>query len=74
MEISSTCYRTGEIVKNIKLPVPHVTSAAFGGPNFDVLFITSASSSEMDPPDDAGRVFKVTGLGAKGLPMQNVKI
>lgn len=28
----------------------------------------------MDPPEDAGRVFKVTGLGAKGLPMQNVKI
>ena len=49
----------------------NVTSVAFGGPNLDELYVTSANyaltpeqrSAESDP----GALFKITGLGVKGL-------
>lgn len=34
--------QTGELIEKIELPVPHVTSCAFGGENMDLLLITSA--------------------------------
>uniref|UniRef100_A0A0A1WDJ0 Regucalcin n=1 Tax=Zeugodacus cucurbitae TaxID=28588 RepID=A0A0A1WDJ0_ZEUCU len=63
---------TREILMKIKLPTKQVTSVAFGGPDLDILFVTSSSYSDEPPP--AGFTFKVTGLGAKGLPMTKVKI
>ncbi|XP_036225837.2 regucalcin [Bactrocera oleae] len=63
---------TQEILLAIKLPTLHVTSVAFGGPNLDTLFVTTSSFD--DEPAPAGYTFKVTGLGAKGLPMWKVKI
>lgn len=57
---------------------------AFGGPNLDILFVTTASipvSAEaigLRPTDKqeelAGQLFKVTGLGAKGFPGVKVHV
>jgi len=38
---------TGQLLQKIQLPVSRPTSCAFGGPNLDVLYITSAST-ELD--------------------------
>ncbi|XP_065365391.1 uncharacterized protein LOC135958414 [Calliphora vicina] len=63
---------TGKILLQIKLPCLHITSVAFGGPNLDILFVTTANVDDLPPP--SGSVFKVTGLGAQGYPMTNIKI
>lgn len=68
----------------IPIPAKQVTSVAFGGPNLDILFVTTASMqasaaaiglSRTDKHDElAGRLFKVTGLGAKGFPGVKVRV
>ncbi|GBP54106.1 Regucalcin [Eumeta japonica] len=61
--------RTGALLQTVAIPVPQVTSTTFGGPNLDVLFVTTAKldfNGPQEPP--AGAVFKVTGLGVKGYP------
>lgn len=62
----------------IPIPAKQVTSVTFGGPNLDILFVTTASmpvsadAIGLHPNDKhdklAGHLFKVTGLGAKGFP------
>lgn len=57
---------------------------AFGGPNLDILFVTTASipvtadAIGLHPSDKkeelAGKLFKVTGLGAKGFPGVKVHV
>ncbi|XP_035916281.1 regucalcin-like isoform X1 [Anopheles stephensi] len=66
---------SAKIVQEIALPVAQVTSVAFGGPNLDVLFATTAAkeiSIPQEPP--AGAVLKITGLGARGLPMNELQL
>ena len=66
---------TGKIELEIKIPAEQVTSCAFGGPNLDILYVTTAAKefkSKQPPP--AGQLFKVTGLGVRGLPMQSGKL
>lgn len=59
----------------IKLPAEQVTSAAFGGPNLDILFVTTAAQERTGPqPKPAGSLFKITGLGVKGLSGVKVRI
>lgn len=66
---------TGKIVLEIKFPSEQITSAAFGGPNLDILYVTSAATERSGPqPPPAGSLFKVTGLGVKGLPMKKVRL
>lgn len=65
---------TGAIELEIKIPAEQVTSCAFGGPNLDILYVTTAGKefkSKQPPP--AGKLFKITGLGV-GLPMKSVKL
>ncbi|XP_054740037.1 regucalcin-like [Anastrepha obliqua] len=63
---------TSEILLEIKFPCKQITSAAFGGPNLDILYVTSSRLN--DQPAPAGETFKVTGLGVKGLPMTKTRI
>lgn len=76
--------RQGKILLEIPIPAKQVTSVAFGGPNLDILYVTTASmpaSAEaigLKPTDKcdelAGHLFKVTGLGAKGFPGVKVHV
>ncbi|XP_075227281.1 regucalcin-like [Lycorma delicatula] len=69
---------TGDLISKIQIPVPQVTSVAFGGNNFDELYVTTANiyatpeSLKLYP--DAGSVYRLTNLGFKGLPPTNVKL
>ncbi|XP_036345033.1 regucalcin-like, partial [Rhagoletis pomonella] len=63
---------TGEVLLEIKLPTKQITSAAWGGPNLDILYVTTSAIN--DQPAPAGTTFKVTGLGAKGLPMSKLQL
>lgn len=66
---------TGEILSEIKFPVPFITSAAFGGPNLDVLYVTTAGDNRGTRlPAPAGALFKVTGLNVTGSQMYRAKV
>lgn len=66
---------TGKILLEIKLPAEQVTSVAFGGPNLDILFATTAGIEfTSKQPAPAGSIFKITGLGVTGTKMSKVKL
>lgn len=50
---------------NIELPATQVTSLAFGGPDLDILYVTTANKDGKQP-EGSGYLYKVTGLCAKG--------
>lgn len=62
----------GSLLARVPMPVTRPTSCAFGGPELDILFVTSASVGLGDDArahqPDAGRLFSVSGLGVRGLP------
>jgi gluconolactonase len=61
----------GKKIGQLDFPTKNVTSVAFGGPNLDVMYVTSAehflSKEELAEQKDAGALFEVRGLGVKGL-------
>ncbi|XP_072932437.1 regucalcin-like isoform X2 [Epargyreus clarus] len=66
---------TGKILQKVPIPAQQVTSVTFGGPNYDILFVTTASMNiggVQEPP--CGSTFMVTGLGVKGYPNVNFKL
>lgn len=58
---------TGEELRKIPLPCLEVTSCAFGGPDLADLYVTTGIH-KVQIEVDAGKVFRIRGLGAKGLP------
>lgn len=64
---------TKQVVREISMPTAQVTSLAFGGPNLDILYATTAGKPKPKPAP-AGGLFKITGLGVKGLPMNSFKL
>jgi sugar lactone lactonase YvrE len=59
----------GEVLTEVQVPVAQPSSCAFGGPDLDVLYVTTAREGlEVEPTDVAGSVLAVTGLGVRGLP------
>ncbi|CAB3254245.1 unnamed protein product [Arctia plantaginis] len=67
--------RTGTLLRKIPIPAPQVTSATFGGPNYDILFVTTVSMNFQGAQDQlCGATFMVTGLGVKGKPNVNYKL
>lgn len=61
---------TGQKIRSIPFPADNITSAAFGGPNLDILYVTSAYSGLNDQQraaqPAAGALFAITNLGVKG--------
>ncbi len=60
----------GRLDRLIDMPVRHVTCPCFGGPDLDVLYVTSISHSGnalKDEHPDAGALFAVHGTGVRGL-------
>jgi sugar lactone lactonase YvrE len=60
----------GRLDRTVELPVRHPTSVAFGGPDLDILYVTSISKSTnlSASEPDAGGLFAIEGLGVRGLP------
>lgn len=62
----------GTVDRVIEMPVKKVTSVNFGGPNMDVLFVTSMAKPPLPRfPEDGilrGSVFAIHGLGTRGIP------
>jgi sugar lactone lactonase YvrE len=56
----------GELVGIVRVSAPRVTSCALGGPNLDVLFLTTATGSDADTPD-AGGIFEAR-VDVRGVP------
>ncbi len=56
----------GELMRTVALPVSQVTSCAFGGPDLDRLFVTSAAVGRPDEPL-AGALFEVDPGGVRGV-------
>ena len=62
----------GRIDRTIEMPVKKVTSVMFGGPNLDILFVTSMAKPPLPRfPSDGllrGSLFAIYDLGIRGLP------
>lgn len=60
----------GTVDRAIDMPVEKPTKVMFGGPELDVLYVTSLSQG-LDPEraqEQAGSLFAITGLGVTGVP------
>jgi len=57
--------KTGKLLRTVSIPAEKVSSVAFGGPDLTDLYVTTASKGD---PAPAGALFRVTGLGVKGVP------
>ncbi|CAG7727234.1 unnamed protein product [Allacma fusca] len=72
--------KTGNLIKIIDFTgrASKITSAAFGGPNLDELYVTSAtlglSPEQLAIDKDAGALFKITNLGTRGASAVKVPI
>ena len=68
----------GKLLHFNEIPATQVTSVAFGGPQLDELYVTSAniflSKEQQKKYPASGAVFRVTGLGIKGYSGQPVKL
>ncbi len=58
---------TGKEVRRVEIPCLETTACAFGGKNLDELFITTGVH-KTEKEEHAGKIFRVTGLGVKGVP------
>lgn len=62
----------GQVDRVIEMPVRKVTSVAFGGPEMDILYVTSMARPPLPRfPGDGqqrGALFAITGLGIRGVP------
>jgi sugar lactone lactonase YvrE len=57
----------GELLDVVETGAPHTSSAAFAGPDLDVLVITTVTIGLSDPGPDDGRLFTAR-VGVRGLP------
>lgn len=63
----------GDLDRRIRLPLLKATSVIFGGPEMDILFLTTMEKPDLpfDLPEDgplAGCVLAISGLGVRGIP------
>lgn len=62
----------GEVERIVDMPVKKTTSVMFGGPNLDILFVTSMAKPPLSrfPGDGVlrGSLFAIYDLGIKGVP------
>lgn len=65
--------RSKKVLMEISMPATQVTSLAFGGPQLNELFVTTANEDGKQPIA-SGYVYKISGLGAKGYPGYRAQI
>ncbi|XP_031622604.1 uncharacterized protein LOC116340309 [Contarinia nasturtii] len=75
--------RNGEIVEEFKFEVPTVISLSFGGSNLDTMLVTTSNTRinlengtiiQSDLPKNAGSLFLIKCMKARGYPGQNVRL
>ncbi|XP_037937575.1 regucalcin-like [Teleopsis dalmanni] len=68
-KVIKICTRKWTIIKIYEMPCAAVSSVSFGGPNMDILYVTSAANllGLARFPKPCGAVFSVHNIGAKGL-------
>ena len=68
----------GDLLDFVSLPVSDITSVMWGGPDLDMLYVTTSRISLTDDEKlqqpTAGAVFVITGLGTKGRPTFEVDL
>jgi len=68
----------GDIDRVISMPTDNVTSCAFGGPDLDILYVTTASielsAEKLAAQPDAGHLFALYDTGVCGLPDAKVRL
>jgi D-xylono/L-arabinono-1,4-lactonase len=57
-----------EVIERIELPVPKVSSIAFGGPDLDVAYVTTAGGTGTAVGGPEGTLYRIAGLGVTGQP------
>ncbi len=63
---------SGEELRSIELPCLETTACAFGGSDLTDLYVTTGiHKSEVE--EHAGRLFRISGLGVKGVPANAFK-
>ena len=66
----------GGLDRVIELPIEWIASLTFGGPDLDVLYVTSIGyemGGKRDPSPDAGGLFAIHDLGVTGRPEPRYK-
>jgi sugar lactone lactonase YvrE len=60
----------GRLERVVEMPVRFVASVMFGGPDLDQLYVATIAHGAMGEPaeEGAGYVYRVDGLGARGVP------
>ena len=59
---------SGEVLRTMSFPCKGITSCCFGGRDMDELYVTSSPMHSHGNDTKQGSIFRVTGLGVKGLP------
>uniref|UniRef100_A0A8C6YX06 Regucalcin n=1 Tax=Nothoprocta perdicaria TaxID=30464 RepID=A0A8C6YX06_NOTPE len=63
---------TGKRIQTVMLPASRITSCCFGGKDYSEMYVTSAydglDEAALAKEPQAGEIFKITGLGVKGIP------
>lgn len=66
----------GRVLHRLEMPTPNITSLAFGGPDLDVLYVTSVHPERFPaappgapefPGAEGGHLYRVMGLGVRGV-------
>lgn len=67
---------TGRLLLSVRIPADRVTSVAWGGINYDTLFVTTMrlglNQDELKRQPAAGAVFEVIGLPTRGRKANSV--
>ncbi|XP_059481970.1 regucalcin-like isoform X2 [Neocloeon triangulifer] len=64
----------GQLLRKVPIPASQVTSVCWGGRLLDELFVTTAGVKSEAGKSEAGRLYRVTGLGANGLLNDQVRL
>lgn len=70
--------KKGKVLRKVKIPAENITSVTFGGPNLDILYVTTSgynlTAEQRKATPDAGAVFAVKNLETHGLLANSFKV
>lgn len=70
--------KTGKLLTTVRFPAYQITSAAFGGPNLDELYVTTAgyqlNAAQRTKRPNSGALFRVANTGSSGFAGVSAKL